>query len=210
MKTLLKAASISNLTDGRYFAAANAEWMGFVLDESREDALSIQLAMEFMGWLSGPRYIGEFGKSTIGFINDAVNTLGLDSIEVTQPIEVAGLSEKVQSILYRIVPEKPFVLIQMQEQISSIKEYVAQFVLDFSAANRAWSDLSDDEKSDLKSFCADHPVLLNFAFDKDNGVEIVDAISPLGIEFRGSEEISTGMQLYTALDPILEALGWEF
>lgn len=210
MKTLLKAASISNLTDGRYFAAANAEWMGFVLDPSRAEALSIQLAMEFMGWLSGPRYVGEFGASSVVQINEAVDTLGLDSIEITEAIDLEGLSDKIESVLFRLVPQKPFQITQVQAQIEVVKKYTAQFILDFSKAEIDWADLGDQEKSDLRKFCQEHPVILNFPFSPENANEIVDAINPLGIEFRGSEEISTGMQLYTALDPVLESLGWEF
>lgn len=210
MKTLLKAASISNLTDGRYFAAANAEWMGFVLDPSREDALSIQLAMEFMGWLSGPRYIGEFGISPVHAINEAVSILGLESIEITEPIDLELLDEKIDSLLYRLKISSEGDLKSAAQLMKEQGSYIAQFILDFNAGNYFWNSLSESERELLKQLCSNYSVLLNFSFDEKNAVEIVEKIKPMGIEFRGSEEISTGMQLYTALDPILEALGWEF
>ncbi len=210
MDVLIKAASISNLTDGRYFAAVNAEWMSFVLDPSREDALSVQLAMEFMGWLSGPRYVGEFGATPIAAINETVHTLGLESVEISQPIDAGLLHDKIDAILYRINLAADFSLASLEEEMEKVASYTAQFVLDLSSNGLHWSSLEDAKKAALTSIAAKYPCILQANFTAENVVEMVETVKPLGLQFKGNEEISTGMQLYTKLDPVFEALGWEF
>ncbi len=59
----IKANSIQNLTDARYFAAWNVTWMGFSLEPGSEQYCAPQDVQEIKGWLVGPQFVGEFGLS---------------------------------------------------------------------------------------------------------------------------------------------------
>ena len=56
------AAAITNLSDGRYFAAWNAQYMSFVLDAAHDDYLAPNMAEGIRGWLEGPQIVGVFGE----------------------------------------------------------------------------------------------------------------------------------------------------
>jgi phosphoribosylanthranilate isomerase len=52
--------SVNNLTVARYAAAMMVDYVGFCLDNNREDTITVAKAKEIMGWLSGVKFIGEF------------------------------------------------------------------------------------------------------------------------------------------------------
>lgn len=68
----LKIASITNLTDARFFSAIGAHYLGFNFDVLNENNVSIVQAKEIIQWLHEPIIVGEFGihqtKEEIEFI----------------------------------------------------------------------------------------------------------------------------------------------
>lgn len=79
---LIKASRVTNLTDARYFAARNASYIGFNLEEGTEDYLDPIYMKAIREWLEGPRMVGEFGSVSPAVAAEAASFLGLDAIQI--------------------------------------------------------------------------------------------------------------------------------
>lgn len=202
LKTKLKVGSVKSLTDGRYFAAMGAEWMGFSFIEENARFIEHNEAKEIMDWLSGPRFIGEFGYSDIDKINNVSEQIGLKSIQITHSLDLSKLSSQIESLIQRIeVTADNFdsLALIMDEQ----RNWTSQFVLDFSAYSTEKLLTQQELIADL---CADYPVFLKMQFSPQNILEILENTKPFGIEILGGEELSTGLQSFEEVDEILELL----
>ena len=63
LKIKVKASSIANLTDARYFAARGVEWLGFPLGGGG-DGLDLATVKAMSEWVDGVVFVGEFNLST--------------------------------------------------------------------------------------------------------------------------------------------------
>ena len=78
LKTKILAGSITNLTDARYFAAWEVEWMGFNLNASEETFMPPAQVMAIKEWVEGPNILGEFGLHSAEEIKHLVVTVALE------------------------------------------------------------------------------------------------------------------------------------
>ncbi|MBK6622216.1 MAG: hypothetical protein IPG32_15540 [Saprospirales bacterium] len=65
LKTLVKASSISNLTDARYFSAWEVKWLGYCLDPDSPDFVRPDQLQAIRSWVDSVELIGEFGKQAL-------------------------------------------------------------------------------------------------------------------------------------------------
>lgn len=73
------AHKITNLTDARYFAALEVEWMSFALDPKDESHISLEDLKAIWGWLDGPQLLGDFGTvNDLEWMEFMVKELSLD------------------------------------------------------------------------------------------------------------------------------------
>jgi len=82
LKLSVKASQITNLTDARYFAAREVEWLGFNLDTGSENAIPPQQISAIKEWVEGPKIVVEFGLQSPDEIKQAVDYFDLDAIQV--------------------------------------------------------------------------------------------------------------------------------
>ena len=82
LKTVVKASSIANLTDARYFAAWHVEWLGFDLSPSGLERLSLPQVKEIKDWIEGPKIVGELGVWEPAQSQEIINFLSLEYIQV--------------------------------------------------------------------------------------------------------------------------------
>ena len=60
LKTKIKANSITNLTDARYFAAWEVEWLGFNLNPG--ESIALQQVPAIKDWVDGVKIVGELSQ----------------------------------------------------------------------------------------------------------------------------------------------------
>ncbi len=78
----IKASSINNLTDARYFNALENTFIGFNFDVLHSQHINILQAEEIVSWLYNPPLIAEFGihqtREEIDFILDKIPFVGIE------------------------------------------------------------------------------------------------------------------------------------
>lgn len=204
----IKAAGISHLTDARYFAVF-AEWIGFNFEPNKTQHLNPNTARELIGWLSGVRIVGEFGKLPITQINDIVQTLQLDTIEIDHNSNIQGLLPIVSSIIRRIDMTEIANPSQITTYLADNKALTAAFVLDFGIADHAWQNLQNNtiyQNGTLQTWCKNYKIIIALPFDEQNVIEIMNKLQPFGIELQGSHEHTIGIKTFDELNNIVELI----
>ncbi|MBP6828235.1 MAG: N-(5'-phosphoribosyl)anthranilate isomerase, partial [Saprospiraceae bacterium] len=79
---LIKASRITNLTDARYFAAKEVDFLGFNLEEGTEDYLDPIYMKAIREWVEGPQIVGEFSAGSADVVREYASFFGLDAVQI--------------------------------------------------------------------------------------------------------------------------------
>ena len=91
LKIKVKASQVTNLTDARYFAAWEVEWLGFNFDQGSEHYIQPQSMKAIKEWVEGVQVVGEFSLASAEDINSAIELLDLDAVQVGMFTETSVL-----------------------------------------------------------------------------------------------------------------------
>lgn len=214
LRTNVKASSITNLTDARYFAAWDVEWMGFVLDPASELYVSPQSVQAIREWIDGPGIVGEFNLQAAPDIQTAVELLNLDAIQAGMFTGAETLIE-LQSglpVIKEIVLDRDSDEAFLREHLDEFAHLAAYFLLNFEKNGISWQQLKAGKPlpvEGLRSICRQHAVYLDIDLDVASLDEVLDELQPHGLSLRGGEEEKTGYKSFDEIDDIFEALEGE-
>ncbi len=186
----LKAGSITNLTDARYFAAFGVDWIGFCFDPLSSEYLQPAQAAEIKSWLHGPRYIGEFRNQDADNIQAIADFVGLDALEL---------------VLGEIPPRLPtlplFVRVAGTEsdtELSSLPPQTEGVIL--SAIN------TPDLEQAVRRLAVFAPVWLDHCQTAAQVSHMLERLKPAGLNLRGGVELKPGLKLFEELDELFTLL----
>lgn len=197
---LIKASRITNLTDARYFAAKEVDFLGFNLEEGAEGYLDPVYMKAIREWVEGPKITGEFSRSPAPVVREYATFFGLDAVQVAaacraQLPELEGLTV----ILEVEASEERGSLEQLFQESAP---YVAYFLVKFGPGTSLLQ-----EAEFWRKCCAAYPVLLEGDMPAGLLPEILDSIRPAGLSLAGGEEERVGVKSFDEIEDIFEALG---
>jgi len=210
LKTKIKASSIANLTDARYFAAWEVKWLGFNLDPGSEEYVSPQAIKAMKEWVDGVEFVGEFGIHSPQDILTAVEMLELDAVQLspfTAPEDLVDLKD--QTIIREMIVEKSTNEADLHDQMLLWAPYVRYFLLNFDKNGITWPDLQQGlplSLSFLQDLCSSYDVILSIELDQNNVEEVLENLHPYGINLKGGAEEKVGYKSFEELDAIFEQL----
>ncbi len=211
LRTNVKASAITNLTDARYFAAWDVEWMGFVLDPASGLYVSPQTVQAIREWIDGPGIVGEFNLQTAPEMQTAIELLNLDAIQAGMFTSAETLTE-LQSplpVIKEIVVDRYSDEAFLLEQLDEFAHLAAYFLLNFEKNGLSWQQLKAESTlplDALRSICRQHAVYLGIDLDAGSLNEILNELQPRGLSLQGGEEEKTGYKSFDEIDDIFEAL----
>ncbi|MFT5164881.1 MAG: phosphoribosylanthranilate isomerase [Saprospiraceae bacterium] len=206
LKISVKASQITNLTDARYFAAREVEWLGFNLDTGTENAIPPQQISAIKEWVEGPKIVGEFGLQSPDEIKVIAEYLELDAIQIGLFADTESIRKVLDiPILKEIVIENED-FAGVQPLIESLSSMVEIFIFDLVKNGIKWSDLSSKAIALLKSLCAKNKILFNIDLTLEELPLFMAQIHPLGLVLLGDEEEKVGYKSFDELDEILDFL----
>ena len=203
LKTRIKASPISNLTDARYFAAREVEWLGFCLENGLPDFCPPQQVMAIKEWVEGPRIVGEFGLQNPEDIKAVVDYLDLDAVQLNQFADFSSVRQQVS------VPLIQEIIIESTASLPEFSPEADIYLLDFTKNNISWNDLSDAaalSRQQLVDWCEEYRILLAIDIARDDLIDFLDTVTPYGLNLRGGEEEKVGFKSFEELDDILDVL----
>lgn len=212
LRTKVKASSVTNLTDARYFAAWGAEWLGFDLRQGSDTSVQPQLVHAIKGWVDGVEILGEFDLETASEILTTAELLELNKVQLGMFSELETAIE-VQSkvpIIKEIVLEKNSTFHALEDLLENFAPYTLAFLIDFEKNNITWDQVKSGQPFNsiqLKTICEQYQVLLSMPFSSPNILEeVLSDIQPFGINLKGGEEEKVGYKSFDELDELFEAL----
>ena len=196
---LIKASRIINLTDARYFAAREVDFLGFNLEAGTEGYLDPLYMKAIREWVEGPRIVGEFSRTPAPHIREAASFFGLDAVQVTSAY-AGHLGELNGLTVILAVDAGPDEL--DEDFFQKAAPFVAYFLLKIPAA-AAWPEQTDR----FKKICADYPVLLESDAPAEALATLTEYLKPAGLSLTGGEEEQVGVKSFDEIEAIFEALG---
>ena len=209
LKTKVKANSITNLTDARYFAAWEVEWLGFNLNPGAADYIEPMLLKAIKEWVDGVKFVGEFDLSTADEVNEIVQTLGLDAAQLGMftPLATFQQLEYATTLFKEIVIEKETTLAAIKMHIEAFAPYVKAFVLNFDKNNISWSDAqSHFDRTQLAELCQAFPIIFSLTMPPSTLIDFLDKVHPFGWSVKGGAEEKVGFKSFDELDDFFEVL----
>jgi phosphoribosylanthranilate isomerase len=210
LRTKVKAGAVSNLTDARYFAAREVEWLGFPLQPGVEDALTVNAAKTIIEWIDGVKIVGEFDFASADEILDAHRQLWFDAVQVgmfTGPEVLEQL--KGLTIILEIVVGKETTGAELSALLSQYAASCDYFLLDFTKSGLSWESILQGAALPidfLKNMVAQYPIIWSLDIVPGAVQQLLDELRPFGISLRGGMEEKTGFKSFEELDEILDQL----
>lgn len=181
---IIKAGSITNLTDARFFAAYDVDYIGFCFDPLSADYISPQNALAIKGWISGPKIVAEFANQDIENVKNIIAFFEPDVVEV-QSSEL-----RVQSSVFGVQDFGIPMIIKLPAD--EFKEFKNENCLFY---------LTDD----FQFFQNSNPEI---PFMLDITGKEIDLSNPKikAIQIKGSQEFEVGVKDYDTIADLLEKL----
>lgn len=201
----IKANALSHLTDARYFASMEVDWIGFNLDPLAENAANPPFVKAIREWISGPTFVGEFNYTPATDILNIAESAGLGAIQLGPLFDYNELVIIPDSYTLfaeiRIesnVPD-PSLFAFLQQHAGKINYYI----LNFSHITKPLSFLWKDA---LVSLCRSYPIFIYCNGGSDQVVEYIQYFKPVGYCLTGGSEEKTGLKSFEELDEIFDKL----
>lgn len=178
-KKIIKAGSITNLTDARFFAAYDVDYIGFCFDPLSPDYISPQNALAIKGWISGPKIVAEFANQDLENVKNIISFFEPDIVEC-----------ELRSSDFKILnTELHFILKISGNDLNEMHEGNCLFYL-------------TDDINIIQQSNSEIPFMLDIT-----GKEINLSDSKIkAIQIKGSQEIEVGVKDYDAIADLLEQL----
>lgn len=202
------AQEVANLTDARFFASCEVDWLGFNFDPSRPNYISPQKAAAIREWVEGPAITGIFGVCSQEDIEATRAAVELDAIMVnifTDPSDLPGG-----------IPIFAEIVVDAQTDWWAIASLMDQwapkasfFIMDFFRNGICWGDIERERfftLSRLNELFSRYPVLAAIDLTPADLQQMAERLHPAGFCLRGGEEERTGVKSFDELDSLLETL----
>ena len=194
---LIKASRITNLTDARYFAAKEVDFLVFNLEEGTEGFLEPMYMKAIREWVEGPKIVGEFSRATPAYVREAASFFGLDAVQVTQNFSTQ-LSDLEGLIVFLEVLSS-----EIEERFfQQAAPYVSWFLIKMES-----SHLSEKSLLQIKNLCSEYPILLQTDAPASQLSELLETLQPAGLSLVGGEEEQVGVKSFDEIEAIFELLG---
>lgn len=206
----IKASSIQNLTDARYFAAWHVEWLGFSLELGHANYTRPQDVKEIKEWLVGPKIVGEFGLAqSLEEIQGAVELLNLDAVQVGPYVEEQLLQDLSNiPVLQEWILEDWEGLDAFEQHCQKTADWVAYYYLNLEKNGLSWPVLKEHNTAlaQLQALCEEYPILISLRCAPEDLEAFVTQVKPHGLSFEGGEEERIGVKSFDDLDALFETL----
>ena len=202
LSTKLLAFGITHLTDARYFAAWEADYLCFPVGPA---GLPLEQFLAIREWVEGPVCVLEWG----GDAGATVSPVELESLGITHVLAGrADLSSASFPGSVMVILHVPVAGYQSVEDVADqLEGTTGPVLLDFTAGGITYADLAAGSPytiGELQRALGERPAYLHIdleAEDADSAAAVFH-----GLALRGSSEEKVGYKNFDDLDDLLEAL----
>lgn len=207
----IKAGAISHLTDARYFAARDVDWLGFGLDATDAQAITNRQVAAIREWVDGPDICGEFGLAPAEDILAIATSLSLDAIQVDQffPLhELALLSASTATVFVEWVVSADDETAAIATWLKNSSPYVDFFIINYAKGGVTTADIINGKPfpiNQLAAWASLYPILIETSGDGTIAMQLWEQTGIYGFHIRGGSEERVGYKNFDELDEWFDA-----
>lgn len=210
LKIKVKASQITNLTDARYFAAKEVEWLSFNFTEGSENYIDPMKAKAMFEWVHGPHIVAEFEDFSAADINFYTEGYQLSHVQIGMNMTVDEVFElTAPSIIKEINVEASSNAEILRGLMRPFATSIEAFQLNFERNGMDFLSLKNADSKltfgDLKVLCSEFKIILTIDFQTIMLNELL-SLNLYGLSLQGGEEEKVGVKSFDELDDILEKL----
>jgi phosphoribosylanthranilate isomerase len=198
----IKASRVTNLTDARYFAAKEVDFLGFNLEEGTDGYLDPSHMKAMREWVAGPKIVGEFDRANANYVREAAAFFALDAVQVSASTIGSDWSA-LEGLEVVLAIDDP---LHWRAHLAQHASNAAWALIDFSRANISLSNIYA-EIDFWKTMCAQRALLLQGDFSAAEWLDLLNALPLAGISLLGGEEERVGVKSFDEIEEIFERLG---
>ena len=199
--------NITNLTDGRYFAAEGVDYLSFSFDPDSPQYIDPDKVKEITSWLSGPEIVGEFNIHSVDEINRLVEYAGLQVAQLSQKYNATDHDGLNIPIIKKVIVDKSANYESLKATLVENSYLTKYFLLDLKTHQIEWEHIKAGTlDSGVAKVCAEFPVILDMDVDDQNITEVLELLHPAGINLVGGKEIKVGVKSFDDFDAIMEKI----
>lgn len=190
-----KVNGVFNLTDARYFAAGNVQYIGFCIDENEPSWCPPDKIREITSWLEGPAYVVEvFHAGTLTSLPAILAATGLSHVHLGEGLSLENPDPDIVIFKDYLLENGAF------GDMNKVTYPVIRSLLSIE-------DITKNYLPVLKETCSQFPCFLDVNWsDSDALFELAEASGAAGIILHGGDEEKTGLKSFDDLDGVLERL----
>lgn len=197
LKTFVKVGNITNLSDARYCAGMGVDLLGFCFDKGSDQFIEPEAYKEIAGWLSGPKFVGEFETSSGDEILDIKQQLNLDYIQLDN-IELANNLSNSQNVIYHLKLSSSD-LGSAKSNFEQLNDNIKYVLVELDGS-------SSELEKEIEKLAGIYPILKGYNLLANTVTSETSQNKFAGISLKGSQELKPGFKDYDELADILEAL----
>ena len=202
LSTKLLAFGITHLTDARYFAAWEADYLCFPVGPA---GLPLEQFLAIREWVEGPVCVLELGGDAGAEISpEELESLGITHVLASrEDLSSASFPPPVTVILH--VPVAGYQ--SAEDEAEQLEGTTGPVLLDFTAGGITYADLAAGTPytiGELQRAVGERPAYLHIDLDAEDADSAAAVFH--GLALRGSSEEKVGYKNFDDLDDLLEAL----
>ncbi|MBL7828806.1 MAG: hypothetical protein JNJ57_19375 [Saprospiraceae bacterium] len=200
----IKASRITNLTDARYFAAKEVQYLGFNLEEGTEHYLDPMYMKAIREWVEGPKIVGEFATASPAYAAEAAAFFGLDAVQINAEGNLNALDQLagIETILRIDGGLEPALIRQI---MSGAAAFVDVYLLDFTHVHN-WEDRLFKDIETWNELFDLRPTLLQADIAIFRLSDLFQHFRLAGLSVVGGEEEQVGVKSFDELDELFEVV----
>jgi phosphoribosylanthranilate isomerase len=212
LATKVLASGITHLTDARYFAAWEVDFLAFPIGEGVAEGISWDYLNALREWVEGPTIVAELGEIEDGTAAAALLQQQNISTALITSASPASAPEKLTAAGIDVINHVPVSGHQSSEDVAeAIANHpkAALVILDFEHGGITWNDLVAGHPfglPELDALLRSHPCLLQISLDGNDPIALKDTHPVSGFAVRGSSEEKVGYKSFDDLDDLFEGL----
>ncbi|NRB62188.1 MAG: hypothetical protein HRU40_04010 [Saprospiraceae bacterium] len=203
----IKASSITNLTDARYFAAWGVQWIGFNLNPISEHFIDTSTVHAIKEWVEGPQIVIEWDGQDYHQIETIVQDVKPDLIQIGPFTTIDTLIQWQPElpIIKQIIVDGESSSSSLEVTIQKFSTHCAFFLLNFNANGYNLNNIPFTIEW-LTQLCQKYPILISINESNKILDDLLHKIKPAGLSVHGGNEEKVGYKSFDELDDLFEAL----
>ena len=196
------AIDINNLTDARYFAAWNVDFIGLNINPGAEEYISPEYFHALQEWIEGPQYALQINEE---MLPEKEGFIGLYQNEAIVILKQPAEGEDKEYTLLEMDLKQYISLDQLKLKIEQSNGHYGYLLNGHDLNFTEVLDQIHVDEAQWLSFLKEFPIFITLNFDAESIIKCLDA-EIYGICLRGGEEEAVGVKSFDDLDVIFETI----